>query len=98
MASGMGVALQRQFENAADGSRVLRQVFYARYIDWCKSDVSAPNRSSLTRCVQLQPSLLPSSCWVSGSVPQPYFGVEFRLQLTHVILFPQTSLCSLACP
>ncbi|KAH8082750.1 hypothetical protein HD553DRAFT_314133 [Filobasidium floriforme] len=34
MASGMGVALQRQFENAADGSRVLRQVFYARYIDW----------------------------------------------------------------
>lgn len=67
MASGMGVALQRQFENAADGSRVLRQVFYARYIDWCKSDVIAPNRSSLTRCVQLQPSLLPFSCWVSGS-------------------------------
>jgi bacteriorhodopsin len=51
MASGMGVALQRQFENAADGSRVLRQVFYARYIDWCKSDVIAPDRSSLTRCV-----------------------------------------------
>ena len=36
MASGMGIAFQRQFENAADGSRILRQVFYARYIDWCK--------------------------------------------------------------
>jgi len=34
MASGMGIAFQRQFENAKDGSRILRQVFYARYIDW----------------------------------------------------------------
>ena len=34
MASGMGIAIQRQFQNAHDGARVVRQLFYARYIDW----------------------------------------------------------------
>ncbi|KAJ9110256.1 hypothetical protein QFC19_001659 [Naganishia cerealis] len=34
MACGMGVTWVRSFKHAADGAPVIRQVFYARYIDW----------------------------------------------------------------
>ncbi|GHJ85017.1 hypothetical protein NliqN6_1419 [Naganishia liquefaciens] len=34
MACGMGVTYVRTFKHAADGAPVLRQVFYARYVDW----------------------------------------------------------------
>ncbi|KAI5452963.1 hypothetical protein NCC49_006497 [Naganishia albida] len=34
MACGMGVTWVRAFKHASDGAPVLRQVFYARYIDW----------------------------------------------------------------
>ncbi|KAJ9098281.1 hypothetical protein QFC21_004610 [Naganishia friedmannii] len=34
MACGMGVTWVKSFKHAADGAPVLRQVFYARYIDW----------------------------------------------------------------
>jgi hypothetical protein len=35
----MGVTVQRQFQHAADGGRILRQLYYARYVDWGKCRV-----------------------------------------------------------
>jgi bacteriorhodopsin len=53
MACGMGITWVRQFKHASDGAPIIRQVFYARYIDWAIT----------TPLLLLGEPICPFTCW-----------------------------------